>query len=116
MGGMGRTIRGSYAQYTNVPATNVVPIETDLPWPDLAAVPESYATAWTCLYGNLQLSAGTTLVIRGATSALGQAALNIAARADVRVIATTRNRDRFSKLEALGRGTSCSKVPTSRVG
>jgi len=102
MGGMGRSIHGSYAEYTNVPATNVVPVETSLPWPDLAAIPESYATAWTCLHGNLQLAAGTTLVIRGATSALGQAALNIAAHADVRVIATTRNRDRFSKLEALG--------------
>jgi NADPH:quinone reductase len=102
MGGMGRTIRGSYAEYTNVPATNVVPIKTSLPWEDLAAIPESYATAWSCLYGNLQLSAGQTLVIRGATSALGQAALNMAASADARVIATTRSRDRFSKLEALG--------------
>jgi NADPH2:quinone reductase len=102
MGGMGRTIRGSYAEYTNVPATNVLAIETNLPWEDLAAIPESYATAWTCLYGNLQLVAGQTLVIRGATSALGQAALNIAACADAHVIATTRSRDRFSKLEALG--------------
>src|SRR5882757_857440 len=44
MGGMGRTIGGSYAEYTNVPATNVVPIKTSLPWETLAAVPESYAT------------------------------------------------------------------------
>jgi NADPH:quinone reductase-like Zn-dependent oxidoreductase len=102
MGGMGRTINGSYAEYTNVPATNVVPINTTLAWADLAAIPESYATAWTCLHGNLQLRAGQRLVIRGATSALGQAALNIAAREDAFVIATTRNRDRFSQLEVLG--------------
>jgi NADPH:quinone reductase-like Zn-dependent oxidoreductase len=102
MGGMGRTIHGSYAAYTNVPATNVVPLDTDLPWPALAAIPESYATAWACLYGNLELRAGQTLVIRGATSALGQAALNIAAHAGAQVIATTRNRERFSMLEALG--------------
>jgi NADPH:quinone reductase-like Zn-dependent oxidoreductase len=102
MGGMGRTIHGSYAEYTNVPATNVVPIQTDLPWHELAALPESYATAWTCLYGNLELRGGQTLLIRGATSALGQAAVNIAAGADARVLATTRNRERFSTLEALG--------------
>jgi NADPH2:quinone reductase len=102
MGGMGRTINGSYAELTCVPATNVVPIETDLNWDELAAIPESYATAWTCLYGNLALVAGQTLVLRGATSALGQAALNIAAEANVRVIATTRNRERTSKLEGLG--------------
>jgi NADPH2:quinone reductase len=102
MGGMGRTINGSYAELTCPPATNVVPINSDLPWEDLAAVPESYATAWACLHGNLALSAGHTLVIRGATSALGQAALNIAAHWGVHVIATTRKRERVATLEALG--------------
>lgn len=102
MGGMGRTINGSYAEFTRVPTSNVAQIDSDLPWEELAAIPESYATAWTCLYGNLALDAGQTLVIRGATSALGQAALNIAANAGARVIATTRNPDRISKLESLG--------------
>jgi NADPH:quinone reductase-like Zn-dependent oxidoreductase len=102
MGGMGRTVYGSYAEYTNVPRTNVVPIETGLSWEVLAAIPESYSTAWSCLFGNLALQPGQTLVIRGATSALGQAALNIAAHADARVIATTRKEDRFPTLEKLG--------------
>ena len=102
MGGMGRTINGSYAEYTRVPTSNVVPIESGLSWEELAAIPESYATAWTCLHRNLDLRAGQTLVIRGATSALGQAALNIAAQAGAQVTATTRNRERISKLEALG--------------
>lgn len=102
MGGMGRTINGSYAEYTRVPATNVVAIESKLSWEDLAAIPESYATAWTCLYRNLELASGQSLVIRGATSALGQAALNIAAQAGVQVIATTRNPERIAKLKALG--------------
>ena len=102
MGGMGRTINGSYAEYTCVPATNVMRIESALSWEDLAVIPESYATAWTCLHRNLELAEGQTLVIRGATSALGQAALNIAANAGARVIATTRSRERFQKLEALG--------------
>ena len=102
MGGMGRSINGSYAEYTRVPASNVVSIESKLPWEELAAIPESYATAWTCLHRNLGLAADQTLVIRGATSALGQAALNIAVHAGAHVIATTRNRERISKLEALG--------------
>jgi NADPH:quinone reductase-like Zn-dependent oxidoreductase len=42
------------------------------------------------------------LVIRGATSSLGQAALKMAVNAGVRVIATTRNRERFAMLERLG--------------
>ena len=48
MGGMGRTINGSYAEFTRVPATNVVPIDSELPWEELAAIPESYSTAWAC--------------------------------------------------------------------
>lgn len=102
MGGLGRTINGTYAQYTRVPASNVVSIESALSWEELAAIPESYATAWTCLHRNLALAGDQTLVIRGATSALGQAALNIAAHTGARVIATTRSRERISKLEALG--------------
>jgi NADPH:quinone reductase-like Zn-dependent oxidoreductase len=102
MGGMGRTINGSYAEYTRVPASNVVAVRSELPWEELAAIPESYATAWTCLHRNLALRDGQTLVIRGATSALGQAALNLAVEAGAKVIATTRNAERISKLKAMG--------------
>jgi hypothetical protein len=41
-------------------------------------------------------------VIRGATSSFGQAAVNMAVNTGVRVIATTRNRERFGLLEGLG--------------
>jgi NADPH:quinone reductase-like Zn-dependent oxidoreductase len=102
MGGLGRTINGSYAEYTCPPATNVVPIKTDLCWEDLAVIPESYATAWTCVHRNLEITKGQTLVIRGATSALGRAALNIAVDTGAHVIATTRKRQRFGVLEELG--------------
>ena len=102
MGGMGRSINGSYAELTSVPAGNVLPVKTELAWDALAAIPESYATAWAALYGNLDLKAGQTIVIRGATSALGQAAVNIAAHAGARVIATTRNPKRAETLETLG--------------
>ena len=102
MGGMGRTFNGSYAQYTRVPVANVVALQSTMSWAELAAIPESYATAWTCLYRNLALSAGQVLLVRGATSALGQAAVNIAAHAGAHVIATTRNPDRFATLKAIG--------------
>jgi NADPH:quinone reductase len=102
MGGMGRTINDSYAEYTRPPAANVAQIESNVPWEDLAAIPESYATARTCLFRNLELAEGQTLVIRGAMSSFGQAALNMAVNAGAHVIATARNQDRFQKLEALG--------------
>ena len=102
MGGLGRTRNGSYAQYTVAPAANVAPVETSLGWAELAAIPESYATAWLALHGNLELKDGQSLLVRGATSALGQAAVNIASDLGARVIATTRREDRTGLLRSLG--------------
>jgi NADPH2:quinone reductase len=102
VGGMGRSFNGSYAELVSVPSSNVAAIKTDLPWEDLAAIPESYATAWTSLCGILAVKAGQAVLIRGATSALGQAAVNIAAGIGARVIATTRNAKRGPMLESLG--------------
>src|SRR5258708_25513336 len=101
MGGLGRTINGRYAEYTRAPASNVAIIESALPWAELAAIPETYATAWTCLFRNLDIAPGQTLVIRGATSAFGQAATNLAVNAGARVLRTSRNRERFELLDKL---------------
>ncbi len=102
MGGLGRTRNGSYAEYTSAAGTNVVPLRSTLPWAELAAIPESYATAWTCLFDVHQLKRGDVLLVRGATSALGQAAVNLAVEAGATVIATTRNPDRAASLLKLG--------------
>ncbi|OBT53595.1 hypothetical protein VE04_06286 [Pseudogymnoascus sp. 24MN13] len=102
MGGMGRTIPGSYAEYTRVRVGNVASIDSSLSWEDLAAIPETYATAWTCIFRNLELSRGQTLLVRGGTSSFGQAAINLAVNAGAKVIATTRNLDRAPMLLGLG--------------
>jgi NADPH:quinone reductase len=102
MGGLGRVRNGSYAEYTVARATNVVAIDTALDWTELAAIPESYATAWFALHGNLELEGGHSLLVRGATSALGQAAINIASELGARVIATTRREERAEFLRSLG--------------
>jgi NADPH:quinone reductase len=102
VGGMGRNLNGSYAEMVAVPRSNVAPVQTDLPWADLAAIPESYATAWSGLVGILSVSAGQTVLVRGATSALGQAAVNIAAHAGAHVLATTRQQNRAELLRTLG--------------
>lgn len=111
MGGLGRTINGSYAEFTRAPVTNVAAIESGLPWADLAALPETYATAWTCLFRNLETQPGQTLVIRGATSSFGQAAVKLAVNAGAKVIATSRSRERFPLLEGLGVERAELEVP-----
>ncbi|WP_433562280.1 zinc-binding dehydrogenase [Nocardia sp. CA-151230] len=102
MGGMGRTRNGSYAELVTVPADNVVAVDTALEWTDLAAVPEVYATAWTALHDNLAVADGETVLVRGATSSLGQAAVNIASDLGATVIATTRSQENAAMLEKIG--------------
>ncbi|MBZ5509020.1 MAG: zinc-binding dehydrogenase [Acidobacteriia bacterium] len=103
MGGLGRTLNGSYAEFTCAPVSNVIPFTSSLDWEDLAAVPESYATAWTCLHENMHLQSGQTVFVRGGTSALGQATINIACNTpDITVIASTRRSERTDLLKQLG--------------
>jgi len=101
-GGMGRTRNGSYAEYTCVPLQNVFPLKTDLDWATLAAIPESYATAWSCLFANVRISADQVLFVRGGTSALGQAAINIAKQEGVTVLTSTRSASKVALLTELG--------------
>jgi NADPH:quinone reductase-like Zn-dependent oxidoreductase len=105
LGGMGRTRNGSYAELVTVPASNVIPVRTSLAWTSLVAIPEVYATAWSALFGIMDLRPGQTVLVRGATSALGQAAVNIAAGADLTVLASTRRVDRADLLGKLGAAT-----------
>ena len=102
VGGLARDRNGSYAELVAVPATNVVPVTTSLRWDELAAIPEVYATAWVALHGNLALERGQTVLVRGATSSVGQAAVNVAVDAGASVIATTRGRSRVELLKRLG--------------
>jgi NADPH2:quinone reductase len=102
MGGMGRTRNGTYAELVTVPATNVVAVNTTLSWTDLVAIPEAYASAWAGLHQNLDIGPGQTVVIRGATSTLGQAAVNIAVDDGATVVATTRNPAHEALLRSLG--------------
>ena len=89
MGGMGRSFDGGYAEYALLPVHHVFPVNTDLPWDALAAVPETWFTAWGSLFECLRLKPDDTLLIRGATCALGYAAIQIAKALGCRVVATT---------------------------
>lgn len=98
MGGMGRSFNGSYAEYALLPVHHVFPVATDLPWDVLAAVPETWFTAWGSLFECLRLKPKDTLLIRGATCALGYAALQIAKALGCRVVATTHREAKLSLL------------------
>lgn len=98
MGGMGRSFHGSYAEYALLPVHHVFSVSSELPWEELAAVPETYFTAWGSLFECLNLKPTDTLLIRGGTCALGYAAIQIAKALGCRVIATTHKENKLSLL------------------
>lgn len=102
MGAMGRQYDGSYAEYTLVPRSNVYPLETDLDWASLAALPETYLTAWGVSIEAVELKKNQSLLIRGGTSSVGMAALSIAKDLNCTVIATTRQEEKIPLLEKAG--------------
>ena len=102
MGGMGRAYDGAYAQYVTVPAGQVIPFETGLPWDVVGALPEMFQTAYGSLTRGLDLKPGQTLLIRGGTSTVGLSAATMAKEIGVTVISTTRNAERGDELRAMG--------------
>ena len=102
MGGMGRSFDGSYAEYALLPAHHVFAVKTALPWAELAAVPETYFTAFGSLFDCLHLAPTDTLLVRGATCALGYAAIQLAKALGCHVAATTHREAKRALLKAAG--------------
>ncbi|MEV5721331.1 zinc-binding dehydrogenase [Amycolatopsis mediterranei] len=102
MGGMGRSYDGAYAQYVTVPAEQVIPFDTGLPWEVVGALPEMFQTAYGSLATGLGLQAGQTLLIRGGTSTVGLCAATIAKDLGATVLSTTRSPERAGDLRAGG--------------
>ncbi|MBR3326292.1 MAG: zinc-binding dehydrogenase [Atopobiaceae bacterium] len=105
MGGIGRSWDGSYAEWCLVPASRLFTIPDaacGLPWSTLAAIPETYYTAWGSLFEGLRLEASDTLLVRGASCGLGYAAVQIAHALGSRVIATTHRCEYAQRLRDFG--------------
>lgn len=102
MGGMGRSFDGGYAQYALLPASHVFPVESSLDWAELAAIPETYYTAYGSLSLSLRLDRSDTLLIRGGTSTVGLAALQLAKAIGARVVSTTRSAAKADLLRGCG--------------
>jgi NADPH:quinone reductase len=101
MGGMGRTFDGGYAEYTSVPATQVIPFRSELDWATLGAIPEMLQTAHGSLTAGLDAQPGQILLIRGGTSSVGMAAAILAKERGLTVLSTTRQPDRVAALNAI---------------
>jgi NADPH:quinone reductase-like Zn-dependent oxidoreductase len=92
---------GAAAQYALIPAEALAAAPATVPLDEAAALPEPALTAWQALFEVAGLTAGQSILINGATGAVGGFAVQLAAQAGATVTATARERD-ADRLRALG--------------
>lgn len=103
MGEMGRAFDGGYAEYALLPNNQIYPVNTDIPWEILAAVPETYYTAFGSMK-ILKIEEGDRVLVRGGTSGVGVAFARLvkAGFSNVHVTGTTRNLSKAQQLVDAG--------------
>lgn len=95
---MGLIGGGAYAEKVVVHERDTLTIPAYYDYAQAAAMPEAFLTAYRALYIAGGLQAGQWVLIRGATSGVGQAALQLAQALGARTIATSRHQKRLDDL------------------
>src|SRR5215813_10390950 len=93
---------GGCAEFVRCPEVNCFPYPENLSWEEAAAVPLVFQTAWHMLIGRGQLQPGEDVLVLGAGSGVGSAAIQIAKFFGCRVIATAGNGAKLPKAKELG--------------
>lgn len=103
MGEMGRAFDGGYAEYVLLPNEQIYPVQSELPWEILAAIPETYYTAFGSLK-NLRIEDGYTVLVRGGASGVGIAFLRLmrAQFPHMYIVGSTRRAEQRTRMLAAG--------------
>lgn len=103
MGEMGRAFDGGYAEYVLLPNEQIYPVQSELPWEILAAIPETYYTAFGSLK-NLRIEDGYTVLVRGGASGVGIAFLRLmrAQFPHMYIVGSTRREEQRTRMLAAG--------------
>lgn len=98
----GYMVPGGYAEYVKAPAVNVIPALPHLSHEEAAAIPLVFVTAWHMLITRAGLKPAEEVLVLGAGSGVGSAAIQIAKAAGARVIATGGTDEKLAKARELG--------------
>jgi NADPH:quinone reductase-like Zn-dependent oxidoreductase len=99
---LGSQSEGGYAELVRVPVRNVIPLPDAIGFVEAAAFPLTFVTAWHMLITRARLRPGEDVLVLGAGSGVGQAAIQIAWLHGARVFATAGTDEKLGRARELG--------------
>ena len=93
---------GGYAEFCVAPAPQCLPIPGRLGMVEAGALPETFFTVWTNVFGRGRLQAGESFLVHGGSSGIGTTAIQLASQFGARVFTTAGSPDKCSKCKELG--------------
>ena len=99
---LGNGVDGGNCELIAVPEVNVIPFPDTLSFDEAASVPLVFLTAWHMLVARVQIRQGQWVLVLGAGSGVGTAAIQIAKLFHANVIATAGDDAKLAKARELG--------------
>ncbi|HUC53349.1 MAG TPA: zinc-binding dehydrogenase [Candidatus Cybelea sp.] len=99
---LGYRMDGGCAEFVRAPEVNCLPYPENLTFEEAAAIPLVFQTAWHMLLARAELQPGEDVLVLGAGSGVGSAAIQIAKFFGARVIATASADEKLHKAKQLG--------------
>ena len=99
---LGEHANGGYCEAICVPEMNLAPYPDRLSFPEAAAAILPFLTAWQMVVHKARVAPGDTVLVHGAGSGIGVAAIQLAKLHGARVIATAGTDDKLARAKALG--------------
>jgi len=99
---LGYMLDGGCAEFVRAPEVNCLPYPENLKWEEAASIPLVFQTAWHMLVGRAELQPAEDVLVLGAGSGVGSAAIQVAKFFGARVIATAGSDEKLAKAKELG--------------
>src|SRR5213595_1192332 len=99
---LGNAVDGGNCELIAIPAVNVIPIPDSLDFNQAASVPLVFLTAWHMLVGRAGIRTGQAVLVLGASSGVGIAAIQIAKLFHAHVSTTAGDATKLAKALAVG--------------
>ncbi|MFN0247734.1 MAG: zinc-binding dehydrogenase [Kofleriaceae bacterium] len=112
---LGEHASGGYGEAIVVPAINIAPYPAGLSWTDAAAAILPFLTAWQMVVHKARVKPGDVVLVQGAGSGIGVAAIQIAKLHGARVIATASTPSKLERARALGADDAIDYTSTDFV-